>query len=1052
LEACAGLAAIIKAVCILESGIIPPTIHFKKGNPKIKFDEWNLKVPTELTPWPTQGLRRISTNSFGYGGTNCHAILDDASHYLQNRGIRGNYYRKTSIQSNGAGTDRCHTNGTHTNGSDANGASKLNGLLDCHRSRVFLISAQDKEGLKRVKSTLADFLDRKNAEIRQSSKEEEIFLADLAHSLNTRRSLLCWKTYGIASSLKDLRQTLRDDHSTALVSRSSRSPRIGFIFTGQGAQWARMGAELIEYKIFRESVEAADTYLRDHLECKWSIAEEFQKTKSTSRLHLAVCSQTLCTVLQVALVELLKTWNISPVAVAGHSAGEMAAAYCAGAIGREDAWKIAYWRGVLSSGLKDIAPNIRGAMMAVGLTPKAAKLWISKTTKGEVIVACVNAPTSVTLSGDAAGIDELAELLKEADVFARKLQVDTAYHSPHMQILASDCSEAIADIKTLIPSGTCSMHSSVTEFGIEPSELGPAYWVRNMTSPVQFAPAINDLLRPMNNKGIRALENAVDVLIEIGPHCALQGPVTQTLKASGITNIPYMSALVRNQDAISSALNLVGALVAQGFPVDIPCANNDVGITSYTPKPLVDLPVYSWNHSQTYWTESRIGKEYRLRKYPCLSLLGAPAPSMVAEEATWRGFIRLSEEPWVADHKIQGSILYPAAGFLAMAMEAAAQIADKSRAIAYFRLRDVQFIAAAVATEQSDLEFTLQLRPHVTGTRGKASTWLEFVVSSSGDGVNLQKNCSGLLIIDYKSRGNSHLQRENDTEDAESKFQYLNATLHCGTIVDTGRFYTDLKAIGLIYGPAFANLDEIRNRDGQACGVVEIPDVPIVATEKLADKPHIIHPGTLDAIFHLAFAAVGGKHQLQSAMVPKSIDEVIVSANISHKAGTRLVGFSNAAKHGFTDLQADITMLDEHENSPVIQISGFCCSEIGSGNTGRSESKKICSKLTWAPVMDFLSVEEQKAVIENLGAIDLNDTLKHAIEQEEISALRHSNSSKDEVSLQAIFLETKSVIAILSKLSEVCCTKCCTLSQISCSIILPVPQTLPPFQPTNFNP
>jgi acyl transferase domain-containing protein len=1003
LEACAGLAAIIKTVYILESGLIPPTIHFKKGNPEIKFDEWNLEVPTKLTPWPTEGLRRISTNSFGYGGTNCHAILDDTSHYLQDRGIYG---RSDKVHVNRAHNKGTYNNFTNASEVHANEDSKLNGPVKQHGPRVFLLSAQDKDGLKRIKKSIADFLDEMSERIKHNSIEEENFLTDLAHTLNARRSLLCWKTYGIATSLKGLCQTWRDDQSTALVSRSSRSVRIGFIFTGQGAQWARMGAELIRYTVFRESVEAADSYIRTHLKCTWSIVEELQKTKTTSRLHLAVCSQTLCTVLQVALVELLRTWNISPVAVAGHSAGEMAAAYCIGAIRREDAWKVAYWRGVLSSGLKTIAPDISGAMMAVGLTPDAAKLLISKTTKGRVIVACVNAPTSVTLSGDAAAIDELAELLKDSGVFARKLQVDTAYHSHHMQILASDCLDAIADIKTLKPSTTRNMHSCVTGFGVEPSELGPSYWVKNMTSPVYFAPAVHDLLRPMDRKGVRATQNAVDVLVEIGPHCALQGPTTQTLKANGITNIPYMSALVRNQDAITSMLNLVGSLVAQGFPIELSRANNDDRNSSYTPKPLTNLPKYNWNHTQKYWTESRIGKEYRLRKKPHLSLLGAPAPSIVAGESIWRGFVRLSEEPWVADHKIHGAILYPAAGFLAMAIEAAVQNAKNSRDVAAFRLRDVQFIAAAVATEESDLEFTLQLRPHITGTRTANSIWLEFVISSSGDGTNLQKNCSGLMILEYESE-NSQSKSEQAAEAAKAHRQYQQAESHCGIVVNTAKFYADMSTIGLIYGPSFANLTQIRGQKGQACGMVEVPNVSALAPKEFRSTPHVIHPGTLDAIFHLAFAALG-ERQLRSAMVPKSIDEVIISANISSQAGTQLAGFANAEKHGFKDMQADITIFENHRTEPVVQISGLCCSEVGGGNSGQSEAKKICSRLTWQPAIEFLSLEQQETVIETHKVTDL-------------APRRHFNSLAEEIPIpdHTVFIKTQSLVAIRIKLIKV---------------------------------
>jgi zearalenone synthase (highly reducing iterative type I polyketide synthase) len=916
------------------------------------------------------------------------------------RGIKGNHYTRPPSQANGVITIN-DTNGMNghgrTNGVNWwNESPKVNGVSPTITSRngprLFVVSAQDKEGLKRVKLRLAGFLDKKPEDIKDGSEKGEAFLADLAYSLSARRSALQWKTYGIASSLEELSQVLRDDQATAMVKRSSRNPRIGFVFTGQGAQWPRMGAELMEYKIFRESIQAADKYLREECECTWSAAEELQKNKSTSQLHLAAYSQTLCTVLQVALVELLKTWNILPVAVAGHSSGEISAAYCMGAITKEDAWKIAFWRGILSSGMKDTDPDVEGTMIAVGASPKVAQMWISKVSSGEVVVACINSPSSVTLSGDTTGIDELAGLLKEEGIFARKLQVDTAYHSPHMQMVASDYFEAIADVETLTPAGDCKMHSSVTGFAIEASELGPANWVRNLTSPVQFASAIHDMLRPMQN-GVRATENAVDLLVEIGPHSALQGPATQTLKAHGITNIPYQSAIIRNQGAITSALELAGALFAQGFPVDVRHANNDVGtMASYAPKPLVDLPAYPWNHSQKYWAESRIGKEYRLREKPQMSLLGAPSSTTAAGECVWRKFIRLSEEPWVSDHKIQGSILYPAAGFLAMAIEAGAQTADSTRIVASFKLRDIQLTAAAVITDQDDLEFTLQLRPHMTGTRDKGSAWTEFMVSSSADGANLQKNCSGLLIIEYESEAGSETRREKDLEDIESKRLCLEATQQCVTHVSPAKFYADIAALGLIYGPAFANLTQIQSKDKQAFGAVQIPDIPIQVNERIQDRPHIIHPGTLDAIFHLAFAAAkGGKDQLHSAMVPRSIDEVVISANISYKPGTRLTGFSNAAKHGFKELQANIVMLDEQKNFPVVRIAGFCCNEVGGGNSASAEqtaAKNICSKLTWKPAIELLSAEEQKTWIESVEEIVLNDNLKNTIEEEDASALK----------------------------------------------------------------
>lgn len=198
MEACAGLAAVVKSVLILESGMIPPTIHFRKGNPKIKFDEWNIQIPITLTPWPVDGLRRISTNSFGYGGTNAHAILDDAYHYLKDRGLQGNHYTKNSeyqVRSlNGVsnGVSNGVPSGVPSGPSNglSNGGSKVNGFDDLRRPRLYVFSAQDKEGLKRVKLPLSKFLKAKSVELEDHSQESLTYLTDLAYTLSQRRSHL----------------------------------------------------------------------------------------------------------------------------------------------------------------------------------------------------------------------------------------------------------------------------------------------------------------------------------------------------------------------------------------------------------------------------------------------------------------------------------------------------------------------------------------------------------------------------------------------------------------------------------------------------------------------------------------------------------------------------------------------------------------------------------------------------------------------------------------------------------------------------------------------
>ena len=863
-----------------------------------------------------------------------------------------------------------------------------------------------------MKGPLAKYAEDKSAELENDKKQTNELLSQLAYTLSDRRSHLQWKTYVLASSSDQLAETLNNDESPAPIAQSSRQPRIGFIFTGQGAQWPRMGVELMAYPVFRECVAAADRYLQEVCKCPWSAAEELEKGKSSSRLHLAEFSQALCTVLQVALVDLLRLWGILPSAVAGHSSGEIAAAYAMGALSREDAWRVAYYRGLLSTKMKTNSPDLDGSMMAVGLSPEKAEEWIAKVTEAELVVACINSPTSVTISGDTAGIEQLLGMLQRTGVFARKLLVDTAYHSPHMQTVAQDYYMLLADLVPLVPNGGCTMHSSVNGSIVEAGELGVVNWVRNLTSPVKFSTAVYDMLRPVRD-GKRADENAVDLLIEVGPHSALQGPATQTLKARNITNIPYQSVMARNQNAMETALSLAGTVWTQGYRLNIQQVNGDGG--SQFTAPLVDLPTYPWKHAQRYYRDDRIEQEFLHRTRPQQSLIGAPAPAMGEREYHWRGYIRLAEEPWISDHQIQGTVLYPAAGYLAMAIEAASQTADPSKLISSFRLQDIQLTAAAILSTEADVECIVQLRPHITSTRDSSSTWTEFTVTSSPDGKALVKNCSGLLLVEYEPAPGSEASQERTLELQALTSQYVVVKASCNSRIDCAEFYSDLSAMGLQYGPAFANVCEAWNRDGQSYGLVKIPDVPAWTPEG-CERPHVVHPGTLDAIFHLAFAAVMGKNAL-TAMVPKSIDEVIISAHVPWTPGVKLPGIATSAKHGFRELRADILMLDDNEHLPTVDIRGFLCAEVGGGSASNAQAvaKSITSKLVWRPAVDLLTAEEVQRALSPHRA-----TEKVA---EYVKLLHHSNPALSVLEIAPTSsMRTYGDLSYISKTGEVTIT------------------------------
>ncbi|KAK7700142.1 Type I Iterative PKS [Diaporthe eres] len=977
LEAAAGLAGVMKSVMMLEKGIIPPNIHYHNPNPKIKFDEHHLQVPTAVMPWPNEGPRRISVNSFGYGGANAHVILDDACSYLDQSRLSGNHATKPS---------------------QSNGVSKTWDKPSSSLCRVFPISAHDKEGLGRVKLALAEYMSVKSVQL-SGVKERNSFLDDLAFTLSERRSHLQWKTHFIASSLEELQTALVADNTTLPTRPSSRKPRLGFVFTGQGAQWARMGMDLMQYPVFRDSVEAADRFLQDQLGCTFSACEELERGKSTSRLRKPQYSQGLCTVLQVALVELLQSWDIRPVAVVGHSSGEIAAAYCQGSISREGAWRVAYFRGVLSAKLK--ACGIEGSMMAVGISPEAAGEIISKLAPKKVHVACVNSPGSVTLSGDAEAIDVLYDALRERGIFVRKLQVDVAYHSPHMQLVARGYWETIADISTNFTPGKCNMYSSVTGELVQPGELVSAYWVRNLISPIQFATAVHQLAT--NEKGL-------DLLVEVGPHAALQGPSTQSLQNVGISDMPYHSVLLRNQNGVETALNLAGSLSAQGYPVRFREFNHT---KTRTPRPLVDLPAYPWNHSQSHWAETRVAKEYRLRSMPYNSLLGALTPGFVT-----------GERVWTHHHKIQGTVFYPAAGFIASAIEAALLCADASRTAAGFCLRNIRLSTALGIDEGEEVEYSVSLRPCLSESHDtqEASLWNEFnIASCRGDGA-LVRHCSGLVMVEYQSSIVGQVQEKLTTD------TNLSA-------VNDDIFYKSLSDVGFHYGPSFQNAKDIRAGGGRGYGTITVPDLGLDQTP----RPHIIHPATLDAIFHLIFGALTGSHDgMTQLMVPKTIDEVVITADMPCNAGAQLKGFSDITSRGFREVIAELVIGDGDTNTPAVKISGLCLQEVG----GHAESldsqsaRSICSSLVWKPSMKLLPPKDQERVIKeacakpcaNLQATTEAQTLEqmHEALSELIKLLHHRNPSLS-ISEAFTLSTTRPILSHLPGLSDVLKTADCTI-------------------------
>ncbi|TVY35171.1 Highly reducing polyketide synthase [Lachnellula subtilissima] len=915
LEAASGLASIIKMVLAFEKGCLPPSIHFHSPNPKIQFDKLNLKVVTELIPWPEDSLKRVSINNFGYGGSNAHVILEAAEQQNPTQKI---------------------TNGI------------TNGICsESKQSMVFILSAKDKNSLKTMASDLSGFLEAK------TPYKNKIRMEDLAYTLGQRRSRFAWRLAASAKSLPGLIKAFREDGTTP--QHSSGAPRLGFVFNGQGAQWHAMGRELIAvYPVFKQCMLEAEQHLKD-FGAKWSlIAEELSRDAKSTRVNEAQYSLPMSCSVQLALVRLLASWGIKATAVTGHSSGEVSGAFAAGALNLRQALAIVYHRGVLNNVLIHTS-KLRGAMMAVGLGPDDLHKYTLSGPAGKVVNACTNSPTSVTLSGDLEAIELLEEALIADKVFARRLKVETAYHSHHMEPLAKDYLSALdKDVVELGDFNGVLYYSPVTgEFVKTAQELGPEHWVSNMVKPVLFLDSFRNMCIESPTSESLEPQTNIDVVVEIGPHGALAGPIRQILtdpklKGFGIT---YASCLTRNEDAVHTMQSLASLLLSKGYPVDIAAVN--------FPRPtsglkVLDLPKYPWNHSSRFWMEPRVNKAWRQRKRPGHDLLGSLVPGSTSLAPTWKHVIRIDEIPWVRDHMVGSDIIYPGAGFIVMAIEAMRELhLQEQRTVDGYYLRSVEIMKALVIPDTLEgVEVQLSFQP--SDSRELDPSWREFHIYSMTPDNECIEHSSGSISTKYNHADNlAGLSRRQ----MKSTIDFDPDTSTRTTKVDTKDFFQSFAALGIKHGPSFQNLTAINVGQGESEVAFEIADTASLMPGG-TQHAHVLHPITLDAIFQASYSPLPvADLQRMGAAIPRSIKSMFISSNIGAEAHHQFQTFQSLNDHSSQGFNVSMKLFSKEDTShtPVLEIDELHCRSVGKVVSQEIDSKNKNDSVViqWEPSIEF---------------------------------------------------------------------------------------------------
>ncbi|KAF1829904.1 ketoacyl-synt-domain-containing protein [Decorospora gaudefroyi] len=938
-EGCAGLAGVFKAVLCLEKGVICPTPGIENFNARLKLADWNINIPVENTSWPSSGSRRASVQSFGFGGSNAHVLLEDAASYLSHRGLKGNH---TTL--NGSDTDSDSGISTSRDASDTKAGP---------RPRLLVFSSRDQSGL-----------DRLSQAYHQHARDNEVGdddLDNLAYTLWKKRSHLDHRSFTIADSATSLQSVLAK--GLAKVGRTVKVHEIAYVFTGQGAQWAGMGGEMLENSIFASSVQKSQTYL-DRLGCPWNAAEEFKKL-SDSRIDEAQFSQPLCTILQIGLVDVLAHWGIRPTAAVGHSSGAIGAAYAAHLLSHGDAIKVAYYRGILSADVSNRISGRNGAMMAAGISEEQACRYIQNFPEESVVVACINSPSSVTLSGDAHYIEELTRLITNDGHFARLLKVATAYHSPHMRTISDDYLKAQGAFKAPLTTDSCSVafFSSVTGRCMPPEQpLGETYWVQNLCSPVRFFEAVQSLLKFSKHQG-HSRPRSVNwtTMIEIGPHSALKGPLRQIMSHTDKrleAKISYHSLLTRGANSEITCMSTAGRLWATGLPVDIARVNERID-TRPSARCLNNLPTYPWNHQNSFWHEPPEITAERSETRPRSDLLGSREQKFDPLHPRWRNFIRIVENPWIADHVITGSVLYPAAGMLVMAMEASAELCAAEDEIDSFMFEDIHFEKGLLLTshdEAVETSLSLQSQPSKKGYNYK------FVLSSLAAGLTWTRHCYGTISVVCKQPKREVSTSEGEIiQQSDARTEFCRVKEASAKHVDPDQFYQSLRDVGMAYGPLFANVTKATAVEGkrEAWGVIQTPNTRDSMPYQF-EYPCFIHPATLDAIFHLLFVAFTEGGHLPEAAVPVTLEKMQISAKLPTRAGVKFVGYSKLVNASDRESKGDLAVWAEDTNESIV-IRGFALRqvslEISISTTKLAETpgvSKRCAVLAWNVDLDFL--------------------------------------------------------------------------------------------------
>ncbi|BBZ72402.1 polyketide synthase [Mycobacterium paraseoulense] len=748
-QSAAGTLGLMKTILALQHGMIPQNLHFTRLPDQMAAIKTELFVPQTITPWPTNGHhpRRAAVSSYGLSGTNAHAIVEQAPAQAPESAV------------------------PETIPAESVTAAPL----------LFPLSSTSADELRRTAGRLADWV----------AAHEEVALTDLAYTLARRRAHRPVRTAVIAGSRPELTKALREvaDGDTpyqAAAGQDDRGPV--WVFSGQGSQWAQMGAELLATEpVFAATVAAAESLIAH--ESGFSVTQAMTAPQSVTGIDRI--QPTLFT-MQVALADTMRSYGVHPGAVIGHSLGEVAAAVVAGALSLEDGLRVICRRSRLMSRIAGA-----GAMASVELP--AQQVLSELVTRGvdDAVVAVVASPQSTVIGGATQTVRDLVAAWEARDVMAREIAVDVASHSPQVDPILDDLADALAELHPMPPE--VPFYSATLYDPRERPLCDAGYWVQNLRQMVRFAPAVR-----------AALEDGYRVFAELAPHPLLTHAVEQTARSLDMP-LAALAAMRREQAQPHGLRGFVADLYSAGAAVDFSAL--------YPNGRLVDAPLPTWTHRRLLLSRGAQPSIHGGCTVSVHPLLGAHVRLLEdPERHVWQAEVGTAAQPWLGDHQVRDVTVFPGAAYCEMALAAARTVLGNASEV-----RDLRFEHALLLDEQTTIGASAAL-----SSAGAA----DFAVESDEGGEQTQ------LVTAVLSAAAA------DPPPAHDISALLAA--HPGR-EDGAEVRRRLDERGIRYGQAFSGLAALHTGEGATRTV--LAEVKLPGQIRSQQDAYGVHPALLDACF-----------------------------------------------------------------------------------------------------------------------------------------------------------------------------------------------------------